>query len=44
MEETKRSIIDCFDLPMSIIIVGVGNEDFGKMIELDGDDGLWDNQ
>jgi hypothetical protein len=26
------------NLPMSIIIVGVGNEDFGSMVRLDGDD------
>jgi hypothetical protein len=28
---------------MSIIIVGIGNEDFSGMIELDGDQGLVDD-
>jgi len=26
------------NLPISIILVGVGNEDFGNMVRLDGDD------
>jgi len=39
-EETKRSIISASDLPMSIIIVGVGSEDFEAMDELDSDDAL----
>jgi len=30
-------------MPVSIIIVGVGNEDFGKMEKLDGDDGVLKN-
>ena len=29
------------DLPFSIIIVGVGNADFGNMNKLDGDQGLY---
>ena len=32
----------CCDLPLSIIIVGVGNHSFDAMIELDGDGGLQD--
>jgi hypothetical protein len=28
------------ELPMSIIIIGVGNEDFGQMEVLDNDDGV----
>ena len=39
-EETKRSIISSSGLPMSIIIVGVGSEDFSAMDELDSDDSL----
>jgi len=39
MERTKEAIIDAFDLPLSIIIVGVGKENFEKMKELDDDDG-----
>jgi len=38
MEKTKEAIIDASDVPLSIIIVGVGKEDFSKMNELDGDD------
>jgi len=37
LEETKRSIVGASTLPMSIIIVGVGNEDFSAMQMLDGD-------
>lgn len=38
MHPTIRSIIDASKLPISIIIVGVGNADFGAMDVLDGDD------
>ena len=31
------------NLPLSIIIIGVGNADFTNMEILDGDDGLWDD-
>ena len=31
-------------MPLSIIIVGVGEADFSQMVELDGDDGLFDSQ
>jgi len=40
LDETKRSIITASGLPLSIIIVGVGNEDFSAMDELDSDDEL----
>jgi hypothetical protein len=43
MEETKRCIIESWDLPLSIIIIGIGDADFTKMDILDGDDGLWDS-
>ena len=39
-EDTKRAIVSASDLPMSIIIIGVGNEDFSAMEELDSDKGL----
>jgi len=38
MEATISAIVSASSLPMSIIIVGVGNEDFSAMEELDGDD------
>ena len=40
MPDTIRSIVRASRLPMSIIIVGVGNADFSAMDELDCDDGL----
>ncbi|KAG4072311.1 hypothetical protein HA402_004243 [Bradysia odoriphaga] len=38
MHATIRAIIHAAKLPISIIIVGVGNADFSAMDELDGDD------
>ncbi len=38
MKDTKRAIIRASRLPMSIIIVGVGNANFSSMKELDSDD------
>jgi hypothetical protein len=35
-ELSKELIIDMCELPVSIIIVGVGNANFNLMIELDG--------
>ncbi|KHJ85061.1 Copine [Oesophagostomum dentatum] len=40
MADTKRAIISASFLPLSIIIVGVGDDDFGNMDELDSDDCL----
>lgn len=40
MGETKTSIVKASHLPMSLIIVGVGNADFAAMNELDGDNGV----
>ena len=40
MADTIRSIVRASRLPMSIIIVGVGNADFSAMDKLDCDDGL----
>ncbi len=39
-EETKAAIVGASALPMSIIIIGVGQEDFSAMEELDADKGL----
>lgn len=38
MEHTKRAIIDGSELPLSIIIIGVGAADFTNMDVLDSDD------
>ncbi|KAJ3423666.1 copine [Anaeramoeba flamelloides] len=38
MEETRKVIVNASDLPISIVIVGVGPADFTKMEILDGDD------
>jgi hypothetical protein len=40
MDKTKKAIIEASTLPLSIVIVGIGNEDFSSMMELDGDDHL----
>jgi len=39
-EDSKRSIIRASSLPMSIIIIGVGEENFSSMEELDCDESL----
>lgn len=38
MHQTKRAIIEASSLPISIIIVGVGDADFDAMDELDSDE------
>ena len=38
MEQTVAEVVSASDLPLSIIIVGVGNADFAKMDVLDADD------
>ena len=40
LDNTLASIIAASDLPMSIIIIGVGDEDFSAMEALDSDDKL----
>jgi len=40
LEATKAAIVQASSLPMAIIIVGVGAEDFSAMDELDSDDAL----
>ncbi|XP_031628477.1 copine-9-like [Contarinia nasturtii] len=37
IQRTKQAIVKASSLPISIIIVGVGNADFKKMFKLDGD-------
>lgn len=37
MDETRHAVVQASRLPMSIIIVGVGNADFAAMEFLDGD-------
>lgn len=44
MDQTVNLIYSKSDLPMSIIIVGVGNADFGNMNKLDGDNGLFNSK
>jgi hypothetical protein len=43
MAETKNLIVQNSNLPVSIVIVGIGNADFSKMDELDGDGGLYNS-
>jgi len=38
MEKTKEAIIEASEYPISIIIIGVGKDNFENMEELDGDD------
>lgn len=40
MSDTREAIVRASHLPMSVIIVGVGNADFTDMQILDGDDGV----
>ena len=40
METTTRAIVKARKLPLSIVIVGVGNDDFKNMKILDADDEL----
>ncbi|KAM7279200.1 hypothetical protein ACFE04_006334 [Oxalis oulophora] len=39
LQETKDALVKASDLPLSILIVGVGNADFTQMEILDADDG-----
>lgn len=38
MNETIDSLVYASDLPLSVIIIGIGNADFTNMVKLDGDD------
>lgn len=44
MDKSAAAIVDSAYLPLSIIIIGIGNADFGKMEYLDGDNGLIDSE
>jgi len=44
MQFTVDLIVSAAGLPLSIIIVGVGNADFANMVTLDGDNGLTDSK
>ena len=35
MNETTEAIIECCTLPMSLIIIGVGDDDFSAMRKID---------
>ena len=37
MEKTKEVLVQASKLPLSVIIIGIGNEKFEKMRELDSD-------
>jgi len=41
MDQTVDKIIAAANLPLSVIIVGVGNANFDNMNRLDGDSGLF---
>jgi len=43
MDQTVDLIVNNSHLPLSIIIVGIGNADFSNMDKLDGDNGLYNN-
>ncbi|XP_069980599.1 copine-8 isoform X2 [Penaeus vannamei] len=38
LPDTRKALVSVSSLPMSVIIVGVGNEDFSAMEQLDGDE------
>ena len=44
MDRTVDLIVKHSHLPLSIIIVGIGNANFGNMNILDGDNGLFDSK
>ena len=41
MDQTVDLIVNSCNLPLSIIIVGIGNAEFSNMVRLDGDNGLY---
>jgi hypothetical protein len=41
MDRTTDLLVQASTLPISVVIVGVGNADFGNMDRLDGDGGLY---
>jgi len=43
MDETKNLIVEASNLPLSIVIIGVGNADFKDMRELDSEHAIIKN-
>lgn len=43
MDQTVDLLVNNCKLPLSIIIVGIGNADFSNMNTLDGDNGLYNS-
>lgn len=43
MDQTVNLLVSNCKLPLSIIIVGIGNADFSNMNTLDGDNGLYNS-
>lgn len=41
MDETINLLVNNCELPLSLIIVGIGNAEFSNMQRLDGDNGLY---
>ena len=41
MDETINLLVNNCELPLSLIIVGIGNAEFTNMERLDGDNGLY---
>lgn len=44
MDQTIDLLVENCNLPLSLIIVGVGNADFTNMVRLDGDNGLYSSK
>ena len=44
MDPTINLLVENCNLPLSIIIVGVGNAEFTNMVRLDGDNGLYNSK
>ena len=44
MDKTVDLLVENCNLPLSLIIVGVGNADFTNMVRLDGDSGLYNSK
>lgn len=42
IEKTISALVRCSELPMAVILIGIGDADFSQMVVLDGDDSaLW---
>ena len=40
MKQTIDVLVSCSDVPLSVVIIGVGTANFDAMVQLDGDDGF----